>query len=122
MKKREQVMNKFKIKTLGGITSQFLLVNQTQVRFTLEIAAPVFHGGLTLEQTRLIGEKEIQTPIEKMLQYISYGQNKWPLLREKNNNVKMDIFLCIFVPHHPRRRLSPLGPQKIRGGQVTCNL
>ena len=65
MKKRVQVMNKFKIKTLGGITSQFLLVNQTQVRFTLEIAAPVFHGGLTLEQTRLIGEKEIQTPIEK---------------------------------------------------------
>ena len=40
--------------SLGGSTEQLLKVYQTRVRSTLEFAAPVFHGGLTKEQSRQI--------------------------------------------------------------------
>ena len=43
-----------RFKALGGTTSQLLKVYQTRVRSTLEFAAPVFHSGLTLEQSRQI--------------------------------------------------------------------
>ena len=43
-----------RFKSLGGSTEQLLKVYQTRVRSTLEFAAPVFHGGLTKEQSRQI--------------------------------------------------------------------
>ena len=41
-------------KGLGGTTSQLLKVYQTRIRSTLEFAAPVFHSGLTLDQSKKI--------------------------------------------------------------------
>ena len=41
-------------KSLGGSTEQLLTVYQTRVRSTLEFAAPVFHSGLTKDQSRQI--------------------------------------------------------------------
>ena len=41
-----------RFKTLGGSSDQLLKVFQTRVRSTLEFAAPVFHSGLTQEQSR----------------------------------------------------------------------
>jgi hypothetical protein len=43
-----------RFKTLGGSTDQLLTVYQTRVRSTLELAAPVFHCGLTQDQSRQI--------------------------------------------------------------------
>ena len=43
-----------RFKGLGGSQSQLLKVYQTRVRSTLEFAAPVFYGGLTMEQSRQI--------------------------------------------------------------------
>ena len=45
-------MIRFKI--LGVSTDQLLTVYQTRVRSTLEFAAPVFHSGLTKDQSRQI--------------------------------------------------------------------
>ena len=41
-----------RFKSLGGTTEQLLTVYQTRIRSTLEFAAPVFHSGLTLDQSR----------------------------------------------------------------------
>jgi hypothetical protein len=43
-----------RFKSLGGTTDQLLTVYQTSVRSTLEFAAPVFHSGLTKDQSRQI--------------------------------------------------------------------
>ena len=43
-----------RFKTLGGSRDQLLKVFQTRVRSTLEFAAPVFHSGLSQEQSRQI--------------------------------------------------------------------
>ena len=43
-----------RFKNLGGSTEQLLTVYQTRVRSTLEFAAPVFHSGLTKDQSRQI--------------------------------------------------------------------
>ena len=43
-----------RFKNLGGTTHQLLRVYQTRIRTTLEFAAPVYHCGLTLDQTRQI--------------------------------------------------------------------
>ena len=43
-----------RFKALGGSTDQLLKVFQTRVRSTLEFAAPVFHNGLTQDQSRQI--------------------------------------------------------------------
>ena len=43
-----------RFKTLGGSQAQLLKVYQTRVRSTLEFAAPVFHSGLTQEQSSQI--------------------------------------------------------------------
>ena len=43
-----------RFKALGGTTDQLVTVYQTRVRSTLEFAAPVFHSGLTQEQSRQI--------------------------------------------------------------------
>ena len=40
-----------RFKSLSGSTDQLVLIYQTRVRSTLEFAAPVFHSGLTLEQS-----------------------------------------------------------------------
>ena len=40
-----------RFKSIGGSTDQLVLIYQTRVRSTLEFAAPVFHSGLTLEQS-----------------------------------------------------------------------
>ena len=43
-----------RFKSLGGTTSQLVTVYLTRVRSTLEFAAPVFHSGLTKDQSREI--------------------------------------------------------------------
>ena len=43
-----------RFKSLGGSTDQLLKIYQARVRSTLEFAAPVFHSGLTKEQSRQI--------------------------------------------------------------------
>ena len=43
-----------RFKSLGGTTDQLLKVFHTRVRSTLEFAAPVFHSGLSQEQSRQI--------------------------------------------------------------------
>ena len=43
-----------RFKQLGGSTEQLSLVYQTRVRSILEFAAPVFHSGLTSDQSRQI--------------------------------------------------------------------
>ena len=43
-----------RFKSLGGTTDQLKTVYQTRVRSTLEFAAPVFHSGLTKDQSRQI--------------------------------------------------------------------
>ena len=43
-----------RFKSLGGSQDQMLKVFQTRVRSTLEFAAPVFHSGLTKDQSRQI--------------------------------------------------------------------
>ena len=43
-----------RFKSLGGSTDQLLKVFQARVRSTLEFAAPVFHSGLTQDQSRQI--------------------------------------------------------------------
>ena len=43
-----------RFKSLGGSQDQLLKVFQTRVRSTLEFAAPVFHNGLTQDQSRMI--------------------------------------------------------------------
>ena len=41
-----------RFKSLGGTTSQLVTVYQCRIRSTLEFCAPVFHSGLTKEQSR----------------------------------------------------------------------
>ena len=41
-----------RFKAVGGTTDQLLTVYKTRIRSTLEFAAPVFHSGLTKEQSR----------------------------------------------------------------------
>ena len=43
-----------RFKSLGGTAQQLLTVYQTRIRSTLEFAAPVFHSGLTQDQSRQI--------------------------------------------------------------------
>ena len=43
-----------RFKSLGGTTDQLITVYQTCVRSTLEFAAPVFHSGLTKDQSSQI--------------------------------------------------------------------
>ena len=43
-----------RFKNLGATTDQLLTVYKTCVRSTLEFASPVFHSGLTKEQSRMI--------------------------------------------------------------------
>ena len=43
-----------RFKSLGGTSDQLTTVYQTRVRSTLEFAAPVFHSGLTKDQSRQI--------------------------------------------------------------------
>ena len=43
-----------RFKSLGGSTDQLVTVYRTRVRSTLEFAAPVFHCGLTKDQSRQI--------------------------------------------------------------------
>ena len=43
-----------RFKSLGGTTSQLLQIYQTRVRSTLEFGAPVYHSGLTKEQSTKI--------------------------------------------------------------------
>ena len=43
-----------RFKSLGATTDQLLTVFQTRIRSTLEFAAPVFHSGLTQDQSRQI--------------------------------------------------------------------
>ena len=43
-----------RFKSLGGTSDQLTTVYQTRVRSTLEFAAPVFHSGLTKDQSRHI--------------------------------------------------------------------
>ena len=43
-----------RFKSLGGTKVQLLTVYQARIRSTLEFAAPVFHSGLTLDQSRQI--------------------------------------------------------------------
>ena len=50
--KKLWVMIRFK--SLGGSTDQLLKVYQARIRSTLEFAAPVFHSGLTQDQSRQI--------------------------------------------------------------------
>ena len=50
--KKLWVMLRFK--TLGGTRKQMLSVYQLRVRSTLEFAAPVFHSGLTQDQSRQV--------------------------------------------------------------------
>ena len=41
-----------RFKNLGGTTAQLVTVYQCRIRSTLEFGAPVYHGGLTMDQSR----------------------------------------------------------------------
>ena len=62
-----------RFKSLGGTTNQLLTVYMTRIRSTLEFACPVFHGGLTKDQSNqieLVQKKALAVILGKS--YVSY--------------------------------------------------
>ena len=76
-----------RFKSLGGSTDQLLKVFQTRVRSTLEFAAPVFHSGLTQDQSRQI--ESVQKKAFAIILGRSYTSYEMALLTLKQERLDM---------------------------------
>ena len=74
-----------RFKTLGGSTDQLLKVFQTRVHSTLEFAAPVFHSGLTQDQSRQI--ESVQKKAFAIILGRSYNSYEMALLTLKQERL-----------------------------------
>ena len=76
-----------RFKSLGGTTEQLLKVFQTRIRSTLEFAAPVFHSGLTQDQSRQI--ESVQKKAFAIILGRSYTSYEVALLSLKQERLDM---------------------------------
>ena len=121
-----------RFKTLGGTTQQLVTVYQCRIRSTLEFGAPVFHSGLTKEQSRqleLVQKKATAIILGK--EYINYesalNQLRLERLDTRRTNLCYNFALsCIKSPKHKSMfSLNPLPRQNMRRTkpyiEVACN-
>ena len=95
-----------RFKTLGGSRDQLLKVFQTRVRSTLEFAAPVFHGGLTQDQSRqleMVQKKAFAVILGA--DYVSYESALLALDQERLDKRRLDLSYkfaskCTMSPRH----------------------
>ena len=83
-----------RFKTLGGSIPQLLQVYQTRVRSTLEFASPVFHSGLTIEQSKkleMVQKKAFAVILGKS--YVSYKRALAQLNMERLDHRRENISL-----------------------------
>ena len=103
-----------RFRSLGGNTAQLLKIYQTRIRSTLEFAAPVFHGGLTLDQSRqieMIQKKAFVIILGKA--YISYEVALEKLNQERLDDRRTNLSIkfaekCVKSNQH--KNLFPLNP------------
>ena len=103
-----------RFRSLGGNTTQLLKIYQTRIRSTLEFAAPVFHGGLTLDQSRqieMIQKKAFVIILGKA--YISYEVALEKLNQERLDDRRTNLSIkfaekCVKSNQH--KNLFPLNP------------
>jgi hypothetical protein len=110
--KKLWVMIRFKI--LGGSSEQLLSVYQLRVRSTLEFAAPVFHSGLTQDQSRqveMVQKKAFAIILGR--NYGSYETALETLQQERLDTRRTSLcstfaFKCTKSPQH--HHMFPLNP------------
>ena len=81
-----------RFKSLGGTQEQLLTTYTTRIRSTLEFAAPVFHSGLTQEQSRqieMVQKKALAIILGN--QYTSYGSALTSLNLERLDNRRTEL-------------------------------
>ena len=81
-----------RFKSLGGTTNQLLTVYMTRIRSTLEFACPVFHGGLTKDQSHqieLVQKKALAVILGRS--YMSYESALLQLQLERLDTRRTDL-------------------------------
>ena len=95
-----------RFKALGGTTDQLVLVYITRVRSILEFAAPVFHGGLSKEQTNqleTVQKKALAIILGKDYQSYEFALSHLRLERldiRRENICLRFAMKCVETPKH----------------------
>ena len=103
-----------RFKSLGGTAEQLLTVYQTRIRSTLEFAAPVFHSGLTLDQSRQLEMVQKKALVIILgVNYINYESALSELHMERLDHRRTELcysfaIKCTKSPKH--NSMFPLNP------------